>query len=188
MNIVKISVLSCFFFFLAFAVNANTDQANLVRLPPSSILCIDDAATGFDWKNKKWVQTNFKISERYIARKIEVEKYLKREDRSKNNFLLCDDPRVVDLTENGKQFSGIVDACYEIKSMGSQANIFDSRICSEWWKNGLLESVSCNKHTPQLYFHPDGSFIRYPWHTNISKSAEEKDSLVLSVGTCSTIR
>jgi hypothetical protein len=188
MNIVKISVLSCFFFFLAFAVNADTDQANLVRLPPSSILCIDDDATGFNWKNKKWVQINFKAGDRYIARKIEVEKYLKREDRSKNKLLLCDDPQVVDLTEKGKQFSGMVDACYEIKSMGRQADFFNSRSCSEWWQNGLLESVSCQKHTPQLYFHPDGSFIRYPWHTNISKSAEEKDSLVLSVGTCSTVR
>jgi len=168
--------------------SGNTDQANFVRFPPSSILCIDDDATGYNWRNKKWVQTNFKEGSRYIVKKIEVEKYINRNDRGKNKILLCNDPKVWDISENGKKFTGSVDACYEIKSMGNEANFMDSRMCSEWWEDGKLDKISCRDHTPQLYFQPDGSFIRFPWHTDVSKLTEKKDSLAISVGSCSIIR
>ena len=167
---------------------ASTDQANFLRFPPSSILCIDDDVTGYNWRNKKWVQTNFTEGSRYIIKKIEIEKYINRNYRAKNKILFCNDPKVWDISENGKKFTGSVEACYEIKSMGNEANFMDSRMCSEWWEDGKLEKISCQSHTPQLYFQPDGSFIRFPWHTDVSKPTEKKDSLVISVGSCSVIK
>jgi hypothetical protein len=170
----------------ALSSQVNTDQANLVRLPPSSILCIDDDATGFNWRNKKWVQTNFNSGSKFIIRKIEIDKYIKRDDRSKNNLLLCEDPNIWDVTQGKNKFSGSINACYEIKVMGEKGNALDSRSCSEWWQDGRLEKISCRDHTPQTFFKPDGSFIRYPWHSDLSQSTE-KASLHISVGTCSTI-
>lgn len=170
----------------ALSSQMNTDQANLVRLPPSSILCIDDEATGFNWRDKKWVKTNFASGSRFIIRKIEIDKYITKENRLKNNLFLCDDPKIWDVTHGKNKFSGFINACYEIKSMGEKGDAADFSNCSEWWSNGNLEKISCKDHTPQTFFQPDGSFIRYPLYADLTQSTE-KASLHISVGRCSII-
>jgi hypothetical protein len=193
-NIIFTALFSSIFF-IVFPVwaqlnsaSVNTDQVNFVRFPPFNTLCIQEDATGYDWRNKKWIQTNFKPTQKYIIKKIEIEKYLTEKDRSKNQLFLCKHPSLTDFTEDGKKFNAFVDTCYEIKKMGEKGTVLDHQMCSEYWKDGRLEKISCQDHSPQFYFEPDGSFIQFPWHTNLDNTNKEKDSLVLSVGSCSQIR
>jgi hypothetical protein len=167
--------------------SVNTDQFNFVRFPPFSTLCIQEDATGYNWQNKKWIQTNFKPTNKYIIKKIEIEKYSGK-DRSKSQLITCKNPSVIDVTQEGKKFTGFVDTCYEIKRMGEKASLFDNQMCSEYWQDGRLEKISCRDHSSPFYFEPDGSFIQFPWHTSLGKTDNEKDSLALSVGSCSQIR
>jgi hypothetical protein len=182
-------------FFIVFPVwaqlnseSVKTDQVNFVRFPPFSTLCIQEDATGYNWQDKKWIQTNFKPTQKYIIKKIEIEKYLTEKDRSKNQLITCKNPSVMDFTSEGKKFSAFVDTCYEIKRMGEKAAIWDYQMCSEYWRDGRLEKISCRDHSAPFYFEPDGAFIQFPWHTSLEKTNKEKDSLVLSVGSCSQIR
>ena len=170
---------------------AETDERLLLFPANSSVLCIEEQATGFNWKNKAWVQSDYRPDGKFVIRKLNPETYKDKDVRmtSKNGFM-CEDPKVfpvpLDLPRKGK-FSGFIYACYEIKEVGREANFLSTRRCSEYWKEGRLTEISCKDHSPQTYFHPDGAYIRYPWHQDIDKYADKKDSLILSVGSCSKI-
>jgi hypothetical protein len=49
-----------------------------------SSICIEELSTGFNWQNKRWVQTNFK-EETYIVSRIPVEKYRTLVEARANN-------------------------------------------------------------------------------------------------------
>jgi len=176
------------FFITAFRFPVNAQDEPLTRLPLMSALCIPEGSTGFNWKNRRWTQANFRLDDKYIVRKIDINKYRTSADRSKSDLFLCGDPSLLDLTAKGKAFSGLIDACYEIKQMGREAiPAIESRMCTESWDDGKLLRVSCEKHDGPLFFQPDGGFIRYPMHANIDKNTDTKDSLAIDVGSCSRI-
>jgi hypothetical protein len=171
---------------------AQTDERLLLFPANSSVLCIEERATGFNWRNKAWTQANYRPDTKFVIRKLDPETYKDIATRTAtgSGVLFCKDPMIFptpyDLPKNRK-FSGYIGACYEIKDMGSEAHAFSRRTCSEYWDEGRITQISCNDHNPQAYFHPDGAYIRYPWHTDIDKDADKKDSLILSVGSCSKI-
>jgi hypothetical protein len=178
------------FAFLIFPITGWATEENIVRFPPSSVLCMDEKSTGFNWRDRGWVQTNFAANSRFIIRKLDIAKYQNKstEEKWKNDVFFCENPTTAFTNEKDKKFNGVVKSCYEIKDMGSSATLTDSQMCSELWRDGQLQRISCRDHSPQFYFNPEGAFIRFPWHTDIDKSAAKKDSLALSVGSCSVIK
>jgi hypothetical protein len=174
---------------------AETDKRLLLFPTGSSVLCVEEEATGFNWRNKAWTQTNFRPDKKFVVRKLDPETYKDAPTRRASGYgsggvAFCKDPDIFptpyDLPKNRK-FSGMIEVCYEIKDMGSEASSVSRQSCYEDWDEGRLTQISCNNHNPQAYFHPDGAYIRYPWHTDIDKNADKKDSLTLSVGSCSKI-
>jgi hypothetical protein len=165
-------------------------EENVTRFPPSSVLCIDEKSTGFNWRDRGWHQTNFIASNKYIIRKLDIDKYKDRttEELLKNQTFFCENPSFRASAEKGKNFSGWVKSCYEIKDMGTPPSMVDAQMCTELWRDGRLQKISCQNHMPPLYFNPEGSFIRFPWHTEVDKSLDKKDSLAISVGSCSIIK
>ena len=157
----------------------------------SSVLCIEEKATGFDWKNQSWSQTNYKPAAKFVIRKLDPATYKDSDTRlSSETLFMCDAPEVSSIPRTlpkNKKFTGFIEACYEIKNMGEKAIPLSARTCSEYWKEGRLDTVSCREHFSPTYFQPDGAYIKYPWHQNIRKDVDKKDSLVLSVGSCSKI-
>lgn len=171
---------------------AETDERLLLFPANSSVLCIEEQATGFSWRNKAWTQTNYRPDAKFVARKLDPETYKDRATGRATGLgvIFCKDPTIFpipfDLPKNRK-FSGYIGACYEIKDMGSEAHALSRRNCSEYWDDGRIITITCSDHNPPTHFHPDGAYIRYPWHANIDKDADKKDSLILSVGSCSKI-
>ncbi len=161
---------------------------NIERLPTLNVLCVAEQSTGFDWRGNKWSKSNFIANRKYIITKIPREKYGSMNLKIQNQIIFCEEPKVLDVTKAGESFSGWVSACYQVKPMGEESHAaLDANQCDEWWDKGRLKKISCQKHNPQLYFHPDGSYIRYPWHSDIEKISDAKDSLALEVGSCSRI-
>lgn len=176
-----------------FSASANNVFAamdeRMLLFPTGSVLCVEEQATGFNWKNKAWSQADFIPSTKFVIRKLEPQTYKDADTRFKSkNFILCDDPKVTPFPNAKKgKLSGLVTACYEIKRMGEEPNLFDYRSCTEEWSEGRLDRVSCDDHGRPTYFHPDGAYIAYPWHSDIRKDVDKKDSLLLSIGSCSRI-
>jgi hypothetical protein len=152
----------------------------------STTLCIEEKSNGFQWENSSWNHARFKPEFRYVIKKLPLSSYASPKDRLKNKTFLCGQSKVNDYSEKEKGFSGFISACYEIKRMGKEAGALDSQTCDESWSDGKLLRVSCSNHRPSLYFVPDGPFIRFPWHSDLS-NAKDKDSLNIGVGSCSRL-
>ncbi len=182
------SSLAIGFFLTAVNTTAGAQKESIDRLPPMTSLCISEESTGFNWRGNRWNQANFAKGDKYIVNKLPSSKYDSAKARAESKLFFCEDPSVTDLSKPGENFSGWIGACYQIKEMGKESYpTLESRRCTELWEQGRLKKISCEKHIPQFFFNPDGSFIRYPWHSDIEKTAEKKDSLVVEVGSCSKI-
>jgi hypothetical protein len=143
---------------------------------PFKALCIQDAATGFNWESGKWKQANFKAGDRFIVSKLTRDEILKLESAS------CSPANVPD------EFFGFrsVSACYTIKEFGEESiKYVDGEMCEELYTGDVLSGVRCK----QMSFLPNGDFIKLPWHSDIRRKPPKdyKDSLVLSIGVCSKI-
>lgn len=146
---------------------------------PFKALCVSEKSTGFNWKSGQWVQANFRPDRKLLVQKLDLPKYMDRPMQE----------RPISCTAEAMQASdlfGFSKGCYLIKDMGSPTNMFfDSEVCTEIVDSDKLRMVQCKK----LTFHPDGGYIELPWHSDISLKPKEdyKDSLILSVGTCSRL-
>ncbi|MBQ0945136.1 hypothetical protein KAK07_17495 [Ideonella sp. 4Y16] len=146
---------------------------------PFKALCVAEKSTGFNWKSGQWVQANFKAERKLIVQKLDLDKY--RTKPAHERPLACSDDAM-----NSYDSKVLSKGCYLIKEMGSPTFImFDSEVCIEAQVGDRLQSVQCKK----LTFNPDGAFIEYPWHSDISPKPKDdyKDSLIVSVGTCSRL-
>jgi hypothetical protein len=149
-----------------------------------SSICIEELSTGFNWQNKRWVQTNFK-EETYIVSRIPVEKYRTLVEARANNVYLCDDKS----NENNKYGkTEFINECYSVTKIGQKPTLLDANMCTEVWESTRLISVLCNKHSSKLTFQPTGNFIKQPWHSDLRSDEQNKDSLALSVGKCTSIQ
>ena len=149
-----------------------------------SVICVEEKSTGFNWQNKSWVQANFK-EETYIVSRIPVEKYRTFVEARANDVYLCDDRS----NENSKyEKTEFINECYSVTRIGQKPTVLDSNMCSEVWESKRLVSVHCNKHSSKLIFQPTGNFIKQPWHSDLLSDEQNKDSLALSVGKCTSIQ
>jgi hypothetical protein len=149
---------------------------NFAPIAPFKSLCIEDAATGFNWTAGKWKQANFKVGDRYIVSKLSAE------EAKRIAPVQCASEKIAE------PFFGMrsVAACYTIKAFGEEvAQYLDGETCQESYIDDVLVSVKCER----LTFLPNGDFIKLPWHANIGRKPKNdyKDSLVLSVGVCNKI-
>ncbi len=163
------------------------EGSNLLKYPVSSTLCIEEKSTGFNWANNQWVPTQFKVTRKYLVKKLSLESYKDIQAKEKNKSIFCTEPKETKISDEGGSFTGFVEVCYENKTVGEESSVFNVSMCTEFWKKGKLERISCDKSIPQFFFHPDGQFIRFPWHSDIQRTAENKDSLALTVGSCSKV-
>lgn len=152
--------------------------------------CISKNETGFKWEKNWWVSRDFRPGVIFMARKI---------DHSEKAF---DGKDLFDTPQNCKDIEdriydfGFFDngnkvryACYTVKEHGNAGSLFlNAEKCLELYdKSGKLKEVQCK----QMRFSPDGLFIRLPWEESMDLNPypenSYKDSLNLSVGTCSRI-
>jgi hypothetical protein len=149
-----------------------------------STVCVEEQSTGFNWQNKRWVQTNFK-EDTYIVSRIPLEKYQSFLEARANNLHLCSDKS----KENSEfEKTTFINECYSVTRIGQKPAFTDSRMCIEMWESKRLISVECDKHSSKLTFQPTGNFIKQPWHSDLRSDVQNKDSLALSVGKCTSIQ
>ena len=143
-------------------------------------LCIEDSASGFNWDGRRWINApSFKADGRYLAEKVDLQKI-----NSDTSLTIIEKPTgcfAPKMSVATNEFY-MVEACYLIRKVGRRAYSFDYEMCREYIMDKKLTNISCSKIT----FLPNGQFIHLPSLLDISERTE-KDSLVLSVGMCSTI-
>ena len=169
-------------FWLLFSAVASPLLAQVTpqTIPPFKSLCIAEEASGLDWENGKWKHTRF-IPGKYILEKIDYEKTIISE-KIIDQPASCSKPNAFKV--NDEHF--LVTACYTFKIFGSVSmNLLDADNCTELFKGGKIESISCKGVGRFL---PNGPFIKLPssGSLNISKD-KEVGSLVVSAGTCGVL-
>ena len=145
-----------------------------------SALCIEDAATGFKWKNGNWKEVT------YFPRK-----YLYKKIKSPDKYCKNTKIEISDYDKN-QEYKRIVfsKGCYEVGEFGSKFRI--ERECDELWylhPNGDTELYFVRCHGVE--FQPDGMFTKSSHHTQFNdykiNGKEHRDSLIVSYGKCSKI-
>ena len=153
-------------------------------------LCVTEKSTGFNWEDNNWKQYNFTQS-KYVVKKLNPAEVLE---------IQCSDTKD---RNNDSYYSGFDEfntyGCYSIKRLGYDG--FDGKQdCAERWstypkqdgekypKMKKLEKVWCSllndfKFSPNGWFHKNAAVNS----SSLESSSKYKDSLVLSVGKCSTI-
>ncbi len=176
---------------LFFILSHATVQAKIeVYNNPINILCIEEEKTGFDWIDNKWLKRNF-IEEKFLVKKL-------RPSETVSGCSQKEDPNFQDNYFNGQEVS-FAKACYEIKNFGDRSRKrkgkYFGRACEETWtkeessKQVLLESVRCSETLfhPEIKLAPNGWFHKSRIEASLSDKAEEKSSLIISVGRCSIL-
>lgn len=176
----KILIISTLIFFHISSVA----QISTSTLRTFTSLCIAENSTGYNWRNGKWIQTNFN-NEKYLFQKIDYDEKITSPNIT-DRPLLCNKPDVTSIENNGK--NAIVKACYSMREFGAQVNVLlDSQNCYESYKNGELEVIQCSNLGN---FKPDGLFVKLPSYISmdLSMNKEKKDSMTLVVGKCSILQ
>lgn len=141
-------------------------------------ICVEEKATGFNWRDGAWVQANFKPGKKILVQRLDLQAYESKPPKERP--MLCKE-------EPSQRFGTITwsTGCYLIKDMGSPTYMFNAEMCTEMFEGKVLATIQCKRFT----FHPDGAFIAFPWHVDIDTKPKDgsKDSLVLAVGTCSRL-
>jgi hypothetical protein len=155
-------------------------EVNVNSTPPFTSICVADRATGFNWRAGGWVETRFR-PERYTLQKLDFSKLASEQDPRKRP-VLCDVPEA----HNYPGGVAVVKACYAVYDFGREPLMLaDANNCYESYKDGRLEFIQCPSTGN---FKPNGYFAKLPSSTSLSVGSEaEKDSMVLSVGTCGVV-
>tara|TARA_X000000950_G_C13889236_1_gene650143 strand:+ start:1185 stop:1742 length:558 start_codon:yes stop_codon:yes gene_type:complete len=147
-----------------------------------SVLCEEEKAIGFDWKNNKYVQSNYKTS-KVILKKIspKTKGLLGKICKSK-------------LERFNKKYpwSFVFPRCYSFQYMGKKASF---RLCEEFYSrdNSKIEQISCGQINPgdmfefnTFKFNPDGLFLSKPndGSFDVDSDTDYKDSFSISHGKC----
>ena len=173
----KTQVITLFCALLVFAC-LTAAAAEIPSVPLFKSICAREKATGFNWKAGSWVQTNFLPDRKLLVQKIDFAANQKKPVMER--FIICRPEESVDFL-----LSTATQACYLIKQFGQQHLPTDGEMCVESFEGKTLKSIACRK----LTFLPNGPFIELPWHMEVDPKPRDdyKDSLVLSVGTCTTL-
>ena len=147
-----------------------------------TLLCIEDAAVGFNWVKGKWEKTNFTQS-KYLVKKLSLDKC----DATKEMKEL---PIMYDWNKDSKINSR--KGCYNIRNHGSEFTKWNTKSCyEEWYKKGdkfYLDTVNCDR----IGMQPNGKFIKSQLPLSVNNihnnpSNGNKDSIFVSHGKCSEL-
>lgn len=131
-------------------------------------LCVEDAATGFNWENGKWVQSNF-FTASYIIRPIAKSETIGRYCRE-----------AIAESSDKRQ------ACYARYEVGETPGSSDVTQCTEFPLNGTETNfVRCDKAYAPYNFEPSGEFTLT--RINAPRADDYRDSLAIAVGKCSVV-
>jgi hypothetical protein len=166
---------------------AASGAAHAQELPtavaPYATRCVEEAGTGFNWKDGRWILTNFN------KETLTITKF--NEALHKDDVNLCDFDKPPSEDFALDDF-GSLNACYSI-STGNADRMFDW--CEEYYDktNGVwvLNSAHCSGGiTPEISFKPDGAFVFAMTSALLSDKPKDdyKDSLKLSHGRCATVK
>lgn len=163
----------------SFALCFLSISAHAADMPDEYMLyCKGEKATGFDWRSKDWIETQFRASD-YIVIK------------SKENFCLDKINLQINTTKDIMHYK---QSCINIRAVGEKYSPNLSSKCTEYYsdstKNKWNDFLSCDgfgwsKGNFATEF--DGWFHKSSFHSNLLKESDYKDSLVLEVGKCSRI-
>lgn len=131
-------------------------------------LCVEDAATGFNWENGKWVQSNF-ITSTYVIRPL---------SESEKIGDLC--RAVVSASIDKRQ------VCYVRHEVGETPTSGNVSQCTEYPLGSTETSVvRCDKGFAEYQFEPNGEFLLT--RTMNTGGDDYRDSLAIAVGKCSVV-
>lgn len=180
MNIARILIA---IFILLISTQAICQESS-PTLPILKTLCIEEKATGFNWKSGDWVHATFKPSRKWLIQKIKILDN-RQNEMDLQKYGNCTKETKVILSETMKGSR----SCYSVREFGMASTpLFDNEMCWEYFENNTLKAIYCKN----IIFKPDGNFIMNPHGptANIIESNPKddyKDSLVLSVGKCSKL-
>jgi hypothetical protein len=166
------------FFVTIYALMPLSIAEPLPSVPHFKSVCVQEKATGFSWTAGAWKQANFVPDRKLLIQKIDFAANAVRPITERQ--MLCRAPESTDLA-----LSIVTQACYIVKEFGSPTLPTDGEMCYESFQGRVLKSVTCRRIT----FLPNGPYIELPWHMEIDPKPKDnyKDSLMLSVGTCTTL-
>jgi hypothetical protein len=183
-----LSTLNCrvpiLLFFLLVTANAHAEITD--KNEHFNILCVEENSTGFNWGNGNWKQRNFK-NNKYLAQKLKIENPTDTPGKKPESGVCFDSIQYRQESKNNTY--DVSWGCYNIRAIGSTFYPYNSEVCREIWEKPesgtkYLLRVFCN----DLYFNPNGWFHRASLHgaTGNKPKDDYKDSLVISVGKCTT--
>lgn len=185
MNIVRIliAVFILFFSTQAFCQESTPKSPTIPTVPIFKTLCIEDKATGFNWKSGDWIQTNFKAGDKLLIQKIDMTTNSKKP--IEEQYIPCQQTELISSVDKYLYLK----ACYSVRNFGVEplpGHLLDGEMCYELLENNNLKSIMCQGKG--ITFHPNGDFIQTRG-VNIDPFPKDgyKDSLVLSVGKCSRL-
>ena len=154
-------------------------------------VCIEEQASGFNWKGGRWQPAKYQSDEKLHIRRLTPEEVSKDAAETFDRPISClnmDLKTAHDVSGFGETGKLARRACYSIKEFGKEALLMISaELCTEIFNNTVLEKVECKS----MHFSPNGLFIRLPWYQAMNTSSKPqndyKDSLVIAVGKCSVL-
>ena len=146
-----------------------------------SYLCITRENIGFNWRSNKWVKTNFKNT-KYIVKKV-PKSHEACDLKNETDYEVGDDPKKVMVLKR----------CYTYKNFDSKTelgSITNTSPCYESYDKGKRapRQIQCTSHWFHSFaFVPNGEFMLQSSSPTAAETpkGDEKDSHVMSVGTCS---
>lgn len=153
----------------------------------ATYLCVEDASTGFNWKDGRWVQTNF----------YEHQNIVRKHSLSDDIAVRCFNT----LARSGRSTEPVVDlyvetvksgfGCYSQARIGEEVDDMSVTPCQETYFEDKLRSVRCEEGLfTKFKFEPAGEFIltrNYSAPITPVDPTRDRDSLLMAVGKCSVI-
>jgi len=172
------------------------------ELEPFESMCTSNGATGFNWDKNHWRQTNFKLK-KFLVKKIKNTsiKEVNIKDDYEKYFLtsICkehvNEKPLIDKEAGITYYSVCISTkdvdskfwhpnkCYETHYSDDFGAEFEQFLNHK----GKIKFTCETGITTNLVFAKDGNFTEIKSHADIFEPTDQKESLAITVGTCSEI-
>ncbi len=172
------------------------------ELEPFLSMCISNGATGFNWEKNHWRQTNFN-QKKFLVKKIKNTsiKEVNIKDNYEKYILASTCKEHVNEKPLVDKESGITyySVCISTKDVDSKFwhpnRCYETHYSDDFgadfeqFRNhkGKIKFTCETGITTNLVFAKSGNFTEIKSHADIFEPSDHKDSLAITVGTCSDI-
>lgn len=163
--------------YLVRLLSAIVVASNPLTATAAAYLCVEDAVTGFDWDNGRWIQRNY-FATQWLVRKHGP-------DEAVAAFCFTE-MKLDGLSPGGKGPDGTF-GCYSRSEVGQPVGFVHR--CREFLAtDGTLHSIDCARYILPYRFFPNGEYVATQTY-EISPPPHEgqRDSLSIAVGRCSVV-